>query len=103
MFLSFFLLPTDGEVFGTLTNMQWFVQIALLAAAFLPRAARPGWGGRLLTYAALVAAALTGPVSWLIAGAVGGLRLLRLHRGGDAGWRRGRAGLARPRQGRTLG
>lgn len=46
VFLSFFLLPTDGEVFGTLTNVQWFVQIALLAAAFLPgRPARAGVGG----------------------------------------------------------
>ena len=77
VFLSFFVLPTDGEVFGTATNMQWFVQIALLTVVFLPHETPGRWPARLVFYAVLVGAALTGPVSWLIAFAVVGLFTIR--------------------------
>lgn len=32
----FVLVPTNGEIFGTLTNVQWFAQFALFALAFAP-------------------------------------------------------------------
>ncbi len=79
VFLSFFILPTTGEVFGTITNVQWFTQFVLLAACCLPRAGSngPSRAARMTLYAVLVCAALTGPVSWLIAGAVGLVFLLK--------------------------
>lgn len=52
--------PTSGEVNGTITNAQWFLQFALLAIVLVP-AARPmnPW----LAFAATLAMALTGPFS----------------------------------------
>lgn len=59
-----FLTPTNGEVFGTLTNLQWFLQFSLLAACFLPATTMGlgGWAIRLL----VLAIALTGPFSSLL-------------------------------------
>jgi hypothetical protein len=59
------LLPTNGEVFGTLTNVQWFIQIALIVVAF----ASPRSDGRARPFAStmIAVAALTGPFSTLIA------------------------------------
>lgn len=70
------LVPSTGEVFGTLVNVQWLVQFYLLVpvACFLsgekPR--RP-W----LTVPATAVAALTGPFSiFAVAGAVAGYACL---------------------------
>ncbi|MEY2169642.1 MULTISPECIES: hypothetical protein [unclassified Rhodanobacter] len=64
----FALTPSGGEIFGTLTNVQWFLQFALFAAALLPqrleeRRFLPPWLA--ITLPTLVA--LTGPFSTLIA------------------------------------
>lgn len=69
VFLSFFIVPTMGDIFGTVTNIHWFMQFAIAAACFAPaaivhaapRASRIG--GMLL----LALAALSGPFSLLIA------------------------------------
>lgn len=60
------LVPTSGEVFGTLTNSQWFLQLFLLAWCFLPGGPRHGALRVALALAVLVAA-LTGPFSLLLA------------------------------------
>lgn len=63
----FALVPTNGEIFGTLTNIQWFTQFALFALAFAP-----GENGNVRlqssTSSCIIAAvlALTGPFSILI-------------------------------------
>jgi len=69
--LSIYLLtPTNGEVFGTLTNIQWHLQFALLAATFYPadesRQTTPGPAWRCLL---VLAMGLTGPFS-IFCGAV---------------------------------
>lgn len=60
------LVPTSGEVFGTLTNSQWFLQFFLLAWCFLPGGPRHVALRTALALAVLVAA-LTGPFSLLLA------------------------------------
>ena len=60
------LMPSSGEVFGTLTNVQWLLQLGLLAACFAPAPA----GGRALRVglaAGVLLASLTGPFSVLLA------------------------------------
>lgn len=81
LFLSFFIVPSSGDIFGTATNVQWFMQFALAAACFAPSAAphaapRPV---RIAGYVALALAALSGPFSVLAVGlALGALLLGRL-------------------------
>ncbi len=62
-----FLTPTNGEVFGTLTNVQWFTQIALAVLAF--RASNVGTSAYRSAFVAAMtgAIALTGPFSILVA------------------------------------
>lgn len=81
----FALTPTDGEVYGTLTNVQWFLQFALFAMALYPNP--PGSRSTARRWCRWVAAALlalTGPFSILIILIVAALfsltRLQRLHR-----------------------
>jgi hypothetical protein len=38
--ISFFLLPTIGDIYGTMTNVQWFIQFPLVLSV-LQRGARP--------------------------------------------------------------
>jgi hypothetical protein len=71
--LSFFVLPTAGDIFGTVTNVQWFLQFAVFIACIrFPHEtaqAQPAWrrwGGAVL----LLAAALSGPFSLLAVAAV---------------------------------
>lgn len=64
-FAGIFLAPTNGEVFGTLTNSQWFIQFLLAAACFFPRSL-PGTRHRWLMVALVLACALTGPFSSLL-------------------------------------
>lgn len=67
-FLALFLAPTNGEVFGSLTNVQWHVQFFLVAICFLPiRAPSRGWA--IAASAATLLAGLTGPFSVLLAAA----------------------------------
>lgn len=68
VFLSFFVVPTAGDLFGTLTNVQWFLQFVLLAAC----TRRDGEAAKVrfrladrVTGALLLSAALTGPFSLL--------------------------------------
>jgi hypothetical protein len=64
VFLSFFVVPSVGDVFGTITNMQWFMQFVLAAACFLPsdrhRQHVPA------CYLILLIVALSGPFSILV-------------------------------------
>jgi len=65
VFLSFFLVPTGGEIFGTLTNVQWFTQIALIAACIIPSTAQ-GRIAAVATFLLVLVLALTGPFSVLL-------------------------------------
>lgn len=80
--LSFFVLPTAGDIFGTATNVQWFLQFAVFIACirFNQDCTRlkPAWqrfsGGTLL-----LVAALSGPFSLLaVIAVVGALVVFRL-------------------------
>ncbi|MEP7042435.1 MAG: hypothetical protein ABI843_05200 [Dokdonella sp.] len=64
--LSIALVPTNGEVFGTLTNVQWLVQFYLIT--FLARLIR-GESSRLPVLRFVVAAlvGLSGPISCFVA------------------------------------
>ena len=77
VFLSFFLAPTAGDIFGTITNAQWFIQFALFAACLVPadrlRPARSVWIHT--GHIGLLLAALSGPFSILIS-ALGGISLV---------------------------
>jgi hypothetical protein len=64
--LSFFILPTAGDIFGSLTNVQWFMQFALAAACFTPGSVACSKSLRMAGYIGLGIAALTGPFSLLI-------------------------------------
>lgn len=59
------LAPTDGEVFGTLTNVQWLVGPAL--ALVIATATPPGRAARLNQLAFVALAAVTGPFSIFVA------------------------------------
>lgn len=63
---SFLLVPTNGEVFGTLTNIQWFLQFVLAIGCFTSPVDTHGWRawGRAI---AMFALALTGPFSIIVA------------------------------------
>ena len=60
--LSFYIVATGGEIFGTLTNVQWFTQFALVAACILP-ATDKGRLNKLGIVALVLLASLTGPFS----------------------------------------
>lgn len=63
----FALAPTDGEAFGTLTNVQWFLQFALFAMALYPNPpASRSTARRWSRWVAAALLALTGPFSILI-------------------------------------
>jgi hypothetical protein len=63
---SFLLVPTNGEVFGTITNVQWFLQFVLVIGCITPVVDTHGWRpwGRAILMFAL---ALTGPFSIIVA------------------------------------
>lgn len=65
VFLSFFLVPTGGEIFGTLTNVQWFTQIALIAACIIPSEDQ-GHVKPIAAFLMVLVLALTGPFSVFI-------------------------------------
>lgn len=61
------LTPGNGEVLGTLTNVQWFLQFAVFAMTMLPFSDIQRFGGmpRIAALLALLAMSLTGPFSTL--------------------------------------
>jgi hypothetical protein len=67
VFLAFFIVPTVGDIFGTLTNVQWFVQFVIASVCLFPpqQDSRATWLSP-MGFAALGLAALTGPFSILI-------------------------------------
>lgn len=76
--LSFLLVPTNGEIFGNITNVQWFLQFALVALCLAPlnrdASKLTAWfraGGVLI-------ASLTGPFSILLSSVVIGLLIASL-------------------------
>lgn len=69
IFASFFIVPTAGDIFGTATNVQWFLQFTLTAACFLPSQSTRilPRSARLASFFALAVAAMSGPFSILVA------------------------------------
>ena len=62
--LSFFLLPTVGDIYGTMTNIQWFLQFPLVLSVLQPGAGpqTPPAPARMFVISALIiVACLTGP------------------------------------------
>jgi hypothetical protein len=87
VFLSFFIVPSSGDIFGTATNVQWFMQFVLAAACLVPAAGphaapRPV---RIAGHAALALAALSGPFSVLVSGLAVGAMLMGARRFAPAG------------------
>jgi len=76
-FLSFFLLPTVGDVFGTLTNVQWFLQFALVLCVLRPGGPKYGVAGEATVWAFIIIACLTGPFCLVVMPIFAGLLLLR--------------------------
>lgn len=64
--LSFLAVPTSGEILGTITNTQWFLQFALAALCLTPNQSTRGWMIWLRPLA-ILAIALTGPFSIVLA------------------------------------
>jgi hypothetical protein len=62
-FVSFFLLPNIGDIFGTLTNVQWFMQFPLILMVTRPAALDEIKSGthRFVLFAIILVASLTGP------------------------------------------
>lgn len=54
--------PTNGEMFGTLAYCQWFIQLVLFASVFYPLD-HSKKHNKVVTYAVIMAVALTGPFS----------------------------------------
>ncbi len=71
VFLSFFIVPAAGDIFGTITNAQWFMQFVLAAACLVPdrKGAKTPIALRVAGYIALALAGLSGPFSVLVTGA----------------------------------
>lgn len=63
----FILVPTNGEEFGDIANLQWLLQFSVFAVALYPRAGNAstntGVPGRIARYVAIACLALTGPFS----------------------------------------
>jgi len=62
---SFLIVPTNGEIFGTLTNIQWFLQFVLAIGCFVSPAGTRGWRAW-CRVATMFALALTGPFSIIV-------------------------------------
>jgi hypothetical protein len=61
--LAFFLTPTVGDIFGTITNIQWIAQFALIFGLLGSGLDRPYRLGDGLAAALILVASLTGPFS----------------------------------------
>ena len=74
LFLAFFIVPTAGDIFGSITNVQWFLQFVLFVACVKTKpegTQNQSWLGRVVGGLCLLAAALTGPFSLLWTGTLG--------------------------------
>ena len=61
---AFFLTPDIGDIFGSITNIQWFAQFGLIFAVFVSsREQRPSVPRRVAVVLFIFAAALSGPFS----------------------------------------
>ncbi|MBB5864299.1 hypothetical protein [Xanthomonas sp. 3058] len=64
--LAFLAVPTSGEIFGTITNTQWFLQFALAAYCLAPAEQSGTLRTSLLRALGILTIALTGPFSILL-------------------------------------
>jgi len=71
--LSLLAVPTSGEIFGTITNAQWFLQFALAAYCLTPAERSGTTRAYLLRAIGILAIALTGPFSILLLIVVAGM------------------------------
>lgn len=70
--LSFLAVPTSGEILGTITNAQWFLQFALAAICLTPLQSTRGWMIWLRPLG-ILAISLTGPFSIVLALIIAGM------------------------------
>lgn len=70
--LSFLAVPTSGEILGTITNAQWFLQFVLAALCLTPYQSTRGWMVWLRPLG-ILAISLTGPFSIVLALIVAGM------------------------------
>lgn len=70
--LSFLAVPTSGEILGTITNAQWFLQFPLAALCLTPYQPARGWMVWLRPLTVL-AISLTGPFSVVLALVIAGM------------------------------
>jgi hypothetical protein len=75
-FVSFFLLPTAGDIFGTLTNVQWFLQFPLALCLLRPGSSKYAAAGAAKTWLFIIVACLTGPFCLIMTPILIGLFLL---------------------------
>lgn len=61
--LSFLAVPTSGEIFGTITNAQWFLQFTLAAYCLVPAEQASTPSRTALRVLGIFLIALTGPFS----------------------------------------
>jgi hypothetical protein len=71
--LSLLAVPTSGEIFGTITNAQWFVQFPMAAYCLAPAERGATTSTSWLRAAAILFIALTGPFSILLSAVVMGM------------------------------
>ncbi|MET4598337.1 MULTISPECIES: hypothetical protein [Stenotrophomonas] len=64
--LSMLAVPTNGEIFGTITNVQWFLQFAMAACCLLPAEASTSRITPWMRAVLIMLIALTGPFSTLL-------------------------------------
>lgn len=64
--LSFLAVPTSGEIFGTITNAQWFLQFAMAVYCLAPARAQTSIHTPWIRTAGMLLISLTGPFSVLL-------------------------------------
>ncbi|QWT18707.1 hypothetical protein KPL74_13250 [Bacillus sp. NP157] len=76
--LTFIAVPVSGEILGTITNAQWFLQFVIAAACLTEPSTAASGRRRWLRDACLLAIALTGPFSIMLVILLGGIALASL-------------------------
>lgn len=64
--LSFLAVPNSGEIFGTITNAQWFLQFVMVACCLAPAGETSSTPVRLLRMLGILTISLTGVFSVLL-------------------------------------
>ncbi len=64
--LTFLAVPTNGEIFGSLTNVHWFLQFVLAAYCLTPRVQSQTTLVRSLQFLGVFLISITGPFSLLL-------------------------------------